>query len=167
MVSKPWTLFAKPWSWYAQNYMRSVPVVLFLAQATWTSTLGTRFDVVACWRSGQCNSGSYWLCHSEGHVICHFMIIHGGSFGYKMFSILRVRQNEWTTTSFRARKFPRHATPLAPITILFHRANNSAQIMISLANPCPPSCIGLGCRHKWGEFTKRRFVWFGVRQIWH
>jgi hypothetical protein len=54
----------------------------------------------------ECNSGSYWLCHSEGHVICNFLIIHGGSFGYKMFSILRARQNALTTTSFRARRIP-------------------------------------------------------------
>jgi hypothetical protein len=45
---------------------------------------------------------------SEGHVICHFLIIHGGSFGYKMFSmsVMRVlrqaRQNAWTTTSISA-----------------------------------------------------------------
>jgi hypothetical protein len=50
---------------------------------------------------------------SEGHVLCHFLIIHGGSFGYKMFSmsvmtvLRRACQNAWTTTSFRAT--PRHA----------------------------------------------------------
>jgi hypothetical protein len=59
----------------------------------------------------RCNSSSYWLCHSEGHVICHFLIIHGGSFGYKMFSILRARQYAWTTTSFRARRIPAPRTP--------------------------------------------------------
>jgi hypothetical protein len=142
MVSKPWTLFAKPWSWlvkpwswYAQNYMLSVLVFLFLALATWTSTLGTRFDVVvAYWRSGAIEAAR--LCHSEGHVICHFLIIHGGSFGYKMFSILRARQNAWTTNPTSPPKcmddnlVPHHATPLAPITILFHCAYNSAQIMV-------------------------------------
>jgi hypothetical protein len=106
LFAKPWSWFVKPWTWYAQNYMRSVPVVLFLAQETWTSTLGRGFFWCGGGLQEECNSGSYWLCHSEGHVIWHFLIIHGGLFGYKMFSILRARQNACTTTSFRTRRLP-------------------------------------------------------------
>jgi hypothetical protein len=38
LSSQTMIMVVKPWSWYAQNYMRSVPVFLFLAQATWTGT---------------------------------------------------------------------------------------------------------------------------------
>jgi hypothetical protein len=108
---------------HAHNYMRSVPVFLFLAQATWTSTLGTRFDVVvACWSKWR--SGAI-AAAIDCAILCHFLIIHGGSFGYKMFSILRARQHAWTTTSFCAHRIP----ALVPITILFHCAYNSAQTM--------------------------------------
>jgi hypothetical protein len=60
---------------------------------------------VACWRSGAIAAAIDYV------MLCHLLIIHGGSFGYKMFCILRARQNAWTTTSFRARRItaPRHA----------------------------------------------------------
>jgi hypothetical protein len=142
----------QPWSWYAQNYMRSVPVFLFLAHTTWTtlqtspwvtnllsyhnawlltlkrkykeqiklslslgdwtwtSTLGTRFVVVvACWRSGAIAAAI------DCAIRCHFLIIHGGSFGYKMFSILRALKMHGRQPHSAHLEFPRHAMPLEPI----------------------------------------------------
>jgi hypothetical protein len=60
-------------------------------------------------------------------ILCHFLIIHGGSFGYKI-SYEPAKMHGRQPRSAHV-EFPRHATPFAPITILFHCAYNSAQTM--------------------------------------